>query len=511
MHADIGDADSLRRALDGQEAAYYLVHSLAVEDFAVRDREGAIAFAAAATGAGLSQVVYLGGLGDDRDDLSEHLRSRREVESILRDGAPTTALRAGIVIGDGSISWEILRQLVERLPVMITPRWVQTKTQPIALDDALVDLVGVLGRPDTIGEVYDIGGPEVLTYLDMMVIASRVMDRHRVIVAVPLLSPRLSSHWLRLITDVDLTTARALVDSLTNEVVVRDHRLDELLGHTPMMFAEAAAKALGGESGASGGRRGPCASLTCSSLPPSQRLSMGRRRAADDVSSPPSTIVVGTALLAATLRVPARFGVVHRPRPAGGGHVDGRIVRLRTDPVPARSRRGVAHVRRTRRRRCRSVRGVPRRLPGRPSPARSSAPPSTACWPPPMPAPLPLVLFVALVNGAGEELFFRGALHAALEPHRPAVAATIVYVVVTAATGNVALVIAAAVMGVAVQPRAPVDPRGPRPDADPPDVVDADGPRPPALTAASIGRRDAVLSFSVVPSSPRTPVTSTFR
>ncbi len=244
VRADVADVSSLSRALDGQEAAYYLVHSLASEDFAARDRGGAAAFAAAATGAGLSQVIYLGGLGDDRDDLSEHLRSRREVESILRDAVPTTALRAGIVIGDGSISWEILRQLVERLPVMITPRWVQTKTQPIALDDALVDLVGVLGRPDAIGEVFDIGGPEVLTYLEMMLIASRVMERHRVIVGVPLLSPRLSSHWLRLITDVDLTTARALVDSLTNEVVVRDHRLDELLDHTPMMFAEAAAKAL---------------------------------------------------------------------------------------------------------------------------------------------------------------------------------------------------------------------------------------------------------------------------
>ena len=104
--------------------------------------------------------------------------------------------------------------------------------------------MGVLGRPDTIGEVYDIGGPEALTYRDMMVIASRVMDRHRVIAPVPLLSPRLSSHWLRIITDVDLTTARALVDSMTNEVVVHDHRLDELLGHTPMTFAEAAAKAL---------------------------------------------------------------------------------------------------------------------------------------------------------------------------------------------------------------------------------------------------------------------------
>jgi uncharacterized protein YbjT (DUF2867 family) len=190
------------------------------------------------------QVVYLGGLGDDGDDLSDHLRSRREVEMILRDGAPTTALRAGIVIGDGSISWEILRQLVERLPVMITPRWVQTKTQPIGLDDALVDLLGVLGRPDCIGEVYDIGGAEVLTYLDMLAITGRLMGRHRLIVTVPMLSPRLSSRWLRLVTDVDLTTARALVDSLTNEVVVRDRRLDELLGHTPMHFAEAAANAL---------------------------------------------------------------------------------------------------------------------------------------------------------------------------------------------------------------------------------------------------------------------------
>jgi uncharacterized protein YbjT (DUF2867 family) len=244
VYADIADVDSLGRALAGQEAAYYLVHSLAVSDFAARDRAGAAAFAAAAISARLDQVIYLGGLGDDRDDLSEHLRSRREVESILREWAPTTSLRAGIVIGDGSISWEILRQLVERLPVMVTPRWVQTRTQPIALDDALVDLVGVLGRAGSIGEVYDIGGPEALTYRDMMLTTSRVMGRRRIIAPVPLLSPRLSSHWLRLITDVDLTTARALVDSMTNEVVVRDHRLDELLGHTPMTFADAAARAL---------------------------------------------------------------------------------------------------------------------------------------------------------------------------------------------------------------------------------------------------------------------------
>jgi uncharacterized protein YbjT (DUF2867 family) len=244
VDADIGDAPSLHRAVEGHDAAYYLVHSMAVGDFAARDRAGAFAFAGAAASAGLSQVIYLGGLGDDRDQLSEHLRSRREVESILRGGAPTTALRAGIVIGDGSISWEILRQLVERLPVMITPRWVRTRTQPIAVDDALIDLVGVLGRQEAIGAVYDIGGPEVLTYLEMMQIVSRVMGRRRRIIGVPLLSPRLSSHWLRLITDVDLPTARALVDSLTNEVVVGDHRLDEMLGHSPMTFAEAAAKAL---------------------------------------------------------------------------------------------------------------------------------------------------------------------------------------------------------------------------------------------------------------------------
>ena len=157
---------------------------------------------------------------------------------------PTTALRAGIVIGHGSISWEILRQLVTRLPVMITPRWVETRTQPIALADALFDLAGVLGKTDMIGQSYDIGGPEPLTYRRMMLTVSRIMHLRRVIVPVPLLSPRLSSHWLRLITDVDLTTARALVDSMTNEVVVRDPRINELLDHQPMAFEDAVRAAL---------------------------------------------------------------------------------------------------------------------------------------------------------------------------------------------------------------------------------------------------------------------------
>ena len=243
--ADIDDTDSLNRALVGQDAAYYLVHSLAETDFAQRDRAGARAFGGAATTAGLSQIVYLGGLGDDDDDLSDHLRSRREVESILLDAAPTTVLRAGLVVGDLSIGWEILRQLVERLPLMITPSWVQTQTQPIGLDDALHDLAGVLGRSETIGQTYEIGGPDRLTYGDMMLTAGRLMGHRRLIVPLPfpLVSPRLSSHWLRFITSVDLTTARALVESLTNEIIVRDRRIEALLHHTPMTFEAAARRA----------------------------------------------------------------------------------------------------------------------------------------------------------------------------------------------------------------------------------------------------------------------------
>lgn len=242
--ADVQDAATVRAAMAGQDAAYYLVHSLAESNFAERDRVAARNFGEAAHACRLRQVIYLGGLGADGDDLSEHLRSRREVEAILRDTTATTALRAGIVVGDGGISWEILRQLVERLPVMITPRWVQTRSQPVALDDALYALSGVLGRDDSIGEIYELGGPAPLTYRDMMLIVGRLLSRRPIIVPAPLLSPRLSSHWLRLVTDVDLTTARALVDSLTNEVVVHDHRIEELLGFRPITFAAASRRAL---------------------------------------------------------------------------------------------------------------------------------------------------------------------------------------------------------------------------------------------------------------------------
>lgn len=241
---DVADPDSLGPALEGRDAAYYLVHSLDSADFAERDRRGAAAFARAAADAGVGQVIYLGGLGDEADDLSAHLRSRREVEGVLAAGAPTTVLRAGIVIGDGGISWEILCQLIERLPVMITPRWVQTRCQAVALPDALAFLVGVLGRDETIGEVFEIGGPVALTYRQMLETVAALGGHRRLIVPVPVLSPRLSSHWLRLITDVDLPTARALVDSMTNEVVVRDRRIEALVGHQAMPFRAAATAAL---------------------------------------------------------------------------------------------------------------------------------------------------------------------------------------------------------------------------------------------------------------------------
>ncbi len=242
---DVSDPPSLVQALEGQEAAYYLVHSLDSSDFTDRDRKGAEAFADAASAAGVRQVVYLGGLGDEDDELSEHLRSRREVEGILRARVPTTVLRAGIVIGDGGISWEILRQLVARLPIMITPRWVQTRTQPVAVEDALAFLIGVLGRDEAIGETFDIGGPEPLTYGEMLrEVGGMTGGILRLIVPIPLLSPRLSSHWLRLITDVDLPTARALIDSMTNEVVVGDRRIEDLTGHRAMSFREAAEHAL---------------------------------------------------------------------------------------------------------------------------------------------------------------------------------------------------------------------------------------------------------------------------
>ncbi|MDS0135700.1 MULTISPECIES: NAD(P)H-binding protein [unclassified Amycolatopsis] len=244
VRGDVADVGSLRDALKGVEAAYYLVHSLDSADFKRRDADAARAFARAAEG--LRRIVYLGGLGDDDDALSEHLASRREVERLLGEsGVPVTVLRAGIVIGHGGTSWELTRQLVEHLPAMVTPRWVTTRTQPIAIADVVRYLVGVLDHPEAAGRTFDIGGPEVLAYRDMLQRVAAIEGRPLLILPVPLLSPRLSSYWLSLVTDIDVPTGRALIDSMTNEVVVRDDAIRRIVDFEPMGYDEAVLQALG--------------------------------------------------------------------------------------------------------------------------------------------------------------------------------------------------------------------------------------------------------------------------
>jgi len=245
--ADVHDAVSLEPALDGVDIAYYLVHSLGADDFESQDRRAAATFGAAAAKAGVERIVYLGGLGaDDPAELSPHLRSRRQVETELAAaGVPVTVLRAAIIIGHGSVSWEITRQLVANLPVMVAPRWVNTRTQPIALVDAVRYLVGVLEHPAVAGRVFEIGGPDVLTYAAMLKRAARASrDRSLPILVAPLLTPRLSSLWISLVTDVDATTARNLVESMDTEVIVRDHAIETLLPGPLLSYDEAVAAAL---------------------------------------------------------------------------------------------------------------------------------------------------------------------------------------------------------------------------------------------------------------------------
>ncbi len=242
---DVGDEESLREALAGCEVAYYLVHSLDDPDFERKDAEAARSFARAAAAAGIGRIVYLGGLGQDGDTLSKHLRSRREVEKLLGgSGVPVTVLRAGIVVGHGGVSWEMTRQLVAHLPAMVTPRWVSTRTQPIAVADVVRYLVGVLDAPEAVGRVFEVGGPDVLTYLQMMIRVAEIQNRRLFVVPVPLLSPQLSSRWLALVTDVDVATGRSLIDSMTNEVIVSDDSIRSVVPFEPMDYDEMVMTAL---------------------------------------------------------------------------------------------------------------------------------------------------------------------------------------------------------------------------------------------------------------------------
>jgi uncharacterized protein YbjT (DUF2867 family) len=246
VFGDVHDPGSLADAVADADVAVYLVHSLGEADFERRDAEAARGFGLAAAAAGVRQIVYLGGLGAEGDDLSAHLRSRREVERLLGESdVPVTALRAAIVVGAGGISWEITRQLVKNLPAMVVPKWAETRTQPIAIDDVVRYLAGVVGNESALGRVFEIGGADQLTYLEMLQQAAEQMMNRRVPIApVPVLTPRLSSYWISLVTDVDATTGRNLIDSMTNEVVQTDFSIRDVVPGEPLTYVEAVRRAL---------------------------------------------------------------------------------------------------------------------------------------------------------------------------------------------------------------------------------------------------------------------------
>jgi uncharacterized protein YbjT (DUF2867 family) len=228
--ADATDAGSVAGVLQGADVAYYLVHSLGATDFEERDLLAAETTARAAEQAGVKQLVYLGGLGDESSDLSPHLRSRRDTGRRLASASvPVTTLRAAIVIGRDSAAFETIVSLVDRLPAMITPRWVSTRTQPIALEDVVAFLAGVCGLEEAFGQELDAGGPEVMTYREMMERIAVLRGKRPFIVEVPVLTPYLSSLWLHVVTPVKAGIARPLIEGLRNETVARDDRIRELV------------------------------------------------------------------------------------------------------------------------------------------------------------------------------------------------------------------------------------------------------------------------------------------
>jgi uncharacterized protein YbjT (DUF2867 family) len=237
---DVTGPETLSPAFEGVTAAYYLIHSIgAGEGWRERDRRAAREFRLAAEAADAQQIIFLGGLGDESGgELSPHLASRHEVGETLAAGTvPVTELRAAVVIGSGSASFEMLRNLTEVLPAMVCPRWVDTRCQPIGIRDLLVYAVGVLGNPGALGQVVEIGGADVVTYRQMMSEYAEVAGlRRRVIVSVPVLSPRLSSLWIGLVTPLPPALARPLVDSLVNEVVVTDDLARRIVDHEPMTY-----------------------------------------------------------------------------------------------------------------------------------------------------------------------------------------------------------------------------------------------------------------------------------
>ena len=454
VRGDVHEPDSLPGALAGCDVAYYLVHSLASADFERLDREAARAFGRAAADAGVQRIIDLGGLGKDDDDLSPHLRSRREVEKVLGEGGvPVTTLRAGIVIGHEGLSWEMTRQLVERLPAMVTPRWVSTRTQPIALDDVVRYLVGVLDVPETEGRPFEVGGDEVLRYVDMMRRVADIENRTLIILPVPLLSPKLSSHWLSLITDVDTEAGRSLVDSMVNEVVVEDDAIADLVPFERMSFDDAVRQALQER-----GTLDPDAGLL-QRLKRHLPMGLTHKVPVKHDESPEvvrrrkrvvaATSVVGAGLLGvglstrpgsrafygATLATAAVYtvgGFASGPLHLGWVQLQDRTMRrpLLTPLATGVGAFGVFYAGGL------VVREIPPLRRAIASVLQYSEQGNAA-----------LVLTTTLANGAAEEVFFRGAVFAALGDKHPVVTSTGIYMLATVPTRNPVLVLAAGAMG----------------------------------------------------------------
>ncbi|NAZ82229.1 DUF2867 domain-containing protein [Kineococcus sp. R8] len=250
VQADASDPAQVAGVMAGVDVAYYLIHAMnGGPQFASRDRRTARTFARAASEAGVDRIIYLGGLHPEDEELSKHLESRREVGEILLDsGTPTTVLQAAVILGSGSASFEMMRHLTERLPAMICPRWVSNRIQPIAVRDVLRYLVGSASMPREVNRAFDIGGPEIMTYLEMMHGYARVANLpRRYVLPVKVMSPSLSSHWVGLVTPVPKTIARPLVESLVHEVICKEHDIAEFVPDPPqglLPFARAVSLAL---------------------------------------------------------------------------------------------------------------------------------------------------------------------------------------------------------------------------------------------------------------------------
>jgi len=249
---DVLDASSLAVAMRGVDVAYYLVHSMgSAGSFEEADRQAAQNFGEAAKAAGVKRIIYLGGLGNDDDALSPHLRSRQEVGQILRQsGVPVLEFRASIVIGSGSLSFEMVRSLVERLPIMITPKWVKVPAQPIAIDDLLAYLLAALRLPISEYRIYEIGGADQVTYADIMRAYGRLRGMQPIIISIPVLTPFLSSLWLGLVTPLYARIGRKLIESIVHPTLVRDDAALRTFDIRPIGLDEAVRRALANEEGA---------------------------------------------------------------------------------------------------------------------------------------------------------------------------------------------------------------------------------------------------------------------